>query len=278
MSFDLIRNRPHLARQEAVEEPIWLSMGVFEADTTASEKVARVGNQAIAATSLLGCYTIATGGVGFFSYLAYPACALTARKVTATILGYFTYPSAAAFLVKYLPEDTRITKIIPSFLANQYKQLVSTARELVNQCEQRGNEIHELEQEGFRVESISIRKSGTEYDALLITHPKTMDNSNWTLHALGNAMVMENQIYTLAKENYSNQCNTLLINGPSVNKSRGWPTRYQMGAAFEAGLQLLEKEIQAMHIVMRGFSLGGGMMAEAVLQHDFEEGRRKGVS
>jgi hypothetical protein len=62
-----------------------------------------------------------------------------------------------------------------------------------------------------------------------------------------------------------------------VGSSGGWPTRYQLGAGFEAGLQLLEREIGATQIVMHGLSLGGGMMAEAILNHDFTEGMNRDI-
>jgi hypothetical protein len=39
---------------------------------------------------------------------------------------------------------------------------------------------------------------------------------------------------------------------------------------------LLEKEVKATHIILKGLSLGGGMMSEAVLQHDFTEGLQDG--
>lgn len=88
--------------------------------------------------------------------------------------------------------------------------------------------------------------------------------------ALGNGMAMEECLEDDAIENHERyQCNTLLINGPSVVQSRGWPTRYQFGAPYEAGLQFLEKEVKATHIIMKGLSLGGGMISEAILQHEF---------
>jgi hypothetical protein len=50
-----------------------------------------------------------------------------------------------------------------------------------------------------------------------------------------------------------------------------------MGAGFEAGIRFLEREVKAVHIIMRGLSLGGGMMGEAVLNHDFTEGMKKDI-
>jgi len=69
----------------------------------------------------------------------------------------------------------------------------------------------------------------------------------------------------------------LIVNGPCVGESQGSPTRYQMGAGFEAGMQYVEKAIQAKKIILYGFSLGGGMMGEAIIQHDFTQGIQAGV-
>lgn len=70
----------------------------------------------------------------------------------------------------------------------------------------------------------------------------------------------------------------MIINGPAVGGSfleKLWvfPTRYQFGAGFEAGLQLLEKVVQATHIAIRAHSLGNGMVSEGILQHEFQIGK-----
>ena len=98
--------------------------------------------------------------------------------------------------------------------------------------------------------------------------------------ALGNGMSAEDCLEYAYKET-KNDLNVLVINGPSVGSSaRGpffsQPTRYQLGAGFEAALQYLE-ENGAKKIIMKGLSLGGGMMAEGVLQHDFAAGKEKGI-
>ncbi|MDP1880571.1 MAG: hypothetical protein Q8K60_06500 [Parachlamydiaceae bacterium] len=132
-----------------------------------------------------------------------------------------------------------------------------------------------LESKGFIVKEISLLTPGTlpssllSYQAVIVTHPDTMDKEQWCIDAFGNGMSINDGLITASFRNYSNGCNTLLVNGPSVGKSEPWPTRYRMGSGFEAGIQFLEQEAKASHIIMRGLSLGGGMMGEAVIQHQF---------
>jgi len=230
------------------EQQDWKSLTSYQADSTAKEKVARVGNSVVFGATIYAAYASLTGPVGLGSYAV---MALAARKITSTTIGYLVYPAAFTSL---------------PCSGGDYLHDVGE--------EQMGT----LKREGYIVKKISICKSGTTYDAALIGHSTTIDNGKWTIQALGNCMAMEHLLEELGKENIRNQSNTLLINGPSVCKSGGWPTRYQMGAGFEAGLQLLEQEIKATHIVMRGLSLGGGMMAEAILNHDFTQGKKRDIS
>jgi len=173
---------------------------------------------------------------------------LLPRKIAAIAIGYLAYPAA-----------------LGSFLTG--KENVSQNLEALNQ----------LEREGYFIKKITICKSGVQYDAAIIGNKKTIGNGKWTLHALGNGMSMEMVYDDLPRANYKKGSNTLLINGPSVGQSNGWPTRYQLGAGFEAGIQFLEEKVQAKHIALHGLSLGGGMMSEAILNHDFSSGLSRGI-
>jgi hypothetical protein len=225
----------------------WISLKTYHAKSTTEEKANRIGNNIVFGIALYGAYAYLTGPIGPVSYAA---IALTARKILSTMIGYMVYPAA----------------------------FTSFPCTVGNLCKELGNEkLLSLQDQGFFFKKISVYKSGTKYDAAIIGHMSTINNGKWTFQALGNGMMMEPFYESLAKANFNNNSNTLLINGPSVCESGGWPTRYQMGAGFEAGLQLLENEIKATHIVMRGLSLGGGMMAEAILNHDFTEGTKNGI-
>jgi hypothetical protein len=229
--------------------PQWLSCATFEAKSSTVEKLCRMGNDLIFGIGIISLCTVPELQ-GLISSAAYLSIALATRKVASAILGYMVYPAARTSHF-YLGHPSEI-HIQPR--------------------------IMKLENDGFILKKISIYKSGTVYDARIVTHSSTMKNGRWTINALGRGMSMENSIVTIARENFSNNSNTLLINGPSVGSSGGYPTRYQMGAGFEAGIQLLEDEIKATHIIMKGFSFGGGMMAEAILNHDFTKGLKQKIN
>jgi hypothetical protein len=240
----------HGVQQTVVKNPDWIALSQYEAETTVTDKATRIFNHFIFPVGLYGIYALATGRTGVVAYASYLALGLVMRKVAATILGYLVYPAT-----------------ITSFSKSKRNSLDQQAQE----------QTSSLRLEKFIVQKIPLYKSGTRYDAVHITHPDIIDDGNWTVNALGNCMAMERYYKSLAKENFANGCNTLLINGPSVVHSGGWPTRYQMGAGFKAGIRFLEQKVKAKCIVMHGFSLGGGMMGEAVLNHDFIEGQKKGI-
>lgn len=228
-------------------QPNWLSLSKYEAESTVSEKVTRVANNVIFA---YGAYVLAMGETEAIPYISYLSLGLALRKAASTAIGYLVYPAA-----------------LTSFSRSEKDYLIECGN----------SQIRKLERENFIVRKISLYKSGTRYAAVLITHSDTIQNGNWTMNALGNGMTIENSISDFAKKKFANNCSTLLINGPSVGQSGGWPTRYQMGAGFEAGIRFLESEVKATHIIMRGLSLGGGMMGEAILNHDFTEGMKRDI-
>lgn len=231
---------------EVTQQP-WETLTTFHATTTFSEKVWRIANNALFSAAAYSVYALVSGNVKNIPRIAYYiAIALAARKIASTIIGYCVY-----FAI--------------------YK----TQAELQAQ-EEVGTK--DLVQRGYSVQRIALNKSGVAYNAMIITHPKTVESRKWSIHALGNNMAMEEVMSTIARNNFPRGCNTLLINGPAVGKSfleKLWvfPTRYQFGAGFEAGLQCLETIMQATHINMRGLSLGNGMMSEGILQHDFKIGK-----
>lgn len=228
----------------------WLSLTQFKAQSTLLDSISRLVNSFICGASVYGLYACVTRRTGLLACVSYLAMALAARKVATAVIGYAVYPAALISFSRSSRADLELTK-------------------------QRSIKV--LEADNFTVKNISLYKSGIRYDALHISHRDTSHNGKWTIHALGNAMFMENHIEELAQENFANKTNTLLVSGPSAGNSGGWPTRYQMGAGFETGLKFLEKEVKATHIIMHGFSLGAGMLGEAILKHDFTEGLKQNI-
>jgi len=236
-----------LAPQVKSQEQDWKSLTTFRADTTLREKMGRVAYAVLFGTALCcACAHFVWPAVAIASVGAI----LVVRKIVSVVIGYIVCPAA----------------------------LTSFSRERKRSLREEGDrQIEVLRENGYLAKRISLYKSGTRYSAVMIGHSTTVDNGRWTVNGLGNMMTMETDIYRIAKDNFENKSNTLLIDGPSVCGSGGWPTRYQMGAGFEAGLQFLERKVKATHVVMRGLSLGGGMIAEAICNHDFTKGRAGGT-
>ncbi len=228
----------------------------YSSSTSAVEKITRLGNCLITITPLvctgviaLKCfevitlsnpYTIAIGSIALL------ALALIVRKIVQACLGYASYPAASRF------SSSELNKIAKENIA-------------------------ELENANYQVKEIILSKSGYSYKGYIISHKDTKDNGNWQIQALGNGMAAEPFMKDIAEENNKNNLSTLLINGFTTSGSGGHPTRFALGAGFEAGLQYLENEIKAQNIIMHGYSLGGGMMSEAILQHDFSKGVKNGI-
>lgn len=221
------------------KEGEWKSVNKFHAKVPLGDHFFRAANYGVMGAAVFGAYGFVTGPMGAVSCIA---LAPAARKVISTALGYFAYPAA----LNSFPwgEGNYLKRIGESYLSH-------------------------LRQNGCFVKKVSLVKSGTKYDAVLIGNEATIDNGKWTVHALGDRMAMEGSYVPLSRQDHYNNSNTMLINGPSVCGSGGCPTRYQMGAGFEAGLQFLENAVRATHIAMHGYSLGAGMMSEAILNHEF---------
>lgn len=221
----------------------WQSLKSFTASTTLSEKVWRVVNNLIFVAAGPSLYAISSRAIRralpALSYASHLVLALAVRKIVSTIIGYVVYPATL-----WLSKDE---------LANDETQATQA-----------------LTSQGFITQKITLYKSGVVYDATIIGHKDTLANGKWVMYALGNFMAMEQVMIDASAKSQLSGANTLLVNGPAVGRSKGFPTRYQKSAGFEAGLQFLEKEVKATHIAFKGISLGGGMMLEAVLAHEFD--------
>lgn len=226
-----------------VKEQPWQSLTTFYASTSFYEKVGRAVNNVLFSAAIYSVYTLASRNVKQLPRpVYYILIAWAVRKIAEAVVGYCTH------------------------FAIYKSQAELQAQEEV--------ETQDLVQRGYSVQRISLNKSGIAYNAMIVTHPTIESNGKWCLNAQGNNQAMEENLSVIAQVNFARKCNTLIINGPAVGGSfleKLWvfPTRYQFGAGFEAGLQLLEKIVQATHIVIQAHSLGNGMVSEGILQHDF---------
>lgn len=219
------------------KQPDWVAVKKYEIAPTHFDKISNIANYLLLGVVICG---VLVDGSGLFLYASGIAIVLAARKIVSIAIGYRVY-HATSRDKKHLEKMASI-------------------------------QIEELGKLGFLAEKVSFFISGIEYGALRISHKDTMNNGKWVIHAGGNGMAIEDFAALYAQEDFKKrQCNTLLINGPSVGTSNGLPTPYNMGAGFELGIRYLEETVKATHIIMEGLSLGGAMMGNAVLMHDFKK-------
>jgi hypothetical protein len=218
----------------------WLNVNEFYAEESLHEVVGRLFHIAIVAYTLLGGVLLRRFGIcrqlqGFFVFIIM-------RKAMAIFAGYRAY------------DATRLD-----------------ARPL---CQAGDLAARNLREQGYIINKITLHKSGVAYSGAVCTHEQTINNGAWAIHALGVRSTWEQQLEPLCRRNHALGLNTLLVNGPSIGNSDGYPTRYQMGACYEAGLQYLERVVNASRILMYGYSFGGATLAEGIINHDFSRGQR----
>lgn len=237
-----------------------LSKDVFYAESSTREKIMHYFNIAMFAGAFAAAvYSLKSRSISRLSWIP---LIYAARKIAAVAIGYLCHAATLC----WIKDKDRVGEV-----------------DKLKYCE------------NVDVKRITLNKSGVNYDAYLLINPKA-DNCKWTLFAGHGGFVIDEDMmhvvdnFDCVSLNYKHNLseyhcdankwhrvpgreltNYLIVNGPTVGRSQGRPTPYQNGAAFEAGLQFLEKEIQATHIIMKGHCFGNGALAGAILQHDFEK-------
>lgn len=262
------------------------SSEVFVAKTSLSEKMQRVFNIAM--------------GFLFTAKLAFPYTTVffpsLVAKVTLFVTNCITHVAvltgiqvatliaiskiALSILVTYAIFHV-VRKIVAIAIGHivYLATLISYGMKFTGSLEkERKEQYRGLKNSGYIVKRITFQKSGVSYDAFVIGQKGDIHNKKWCINAFGNAMVGEKFLMATAERNSERGLNTLIVNGPSVGRSGGYPSAYQMGSAVEAGMQFLEKRVKAKKIVLNGLSLGGGACGKAVLQHDFSYADKKNIS
>jgi alpha/beta superfamily hydrolase len=142
-------------------------------------------------------------------------------------------------------------------------------------------DIEGLNEEGFKVKRFSIEVDGYTIDAMMIG--RNLASDRWMLMSGGNGEFYE----TLGHPEYGQyiqanltsfldglKTNSILFNYAGVGASSGLPNRDIMIKAYKALLKILEEDIKAKTIFGYGHSIGGGVQAEALKNHEFKEGVR----
>lgn len=168
----------------------------------------------------------------------------------------------AVFAALYPIQNTVVKVLFPSFKpTNLDKARITVAEKLTNQ--------------GFAVQHVRLERHGIAYSALIVTRPEN-NADKWVLQATGILDPIEHHLETFAyAEQYASRgYNLLMINGPGVGRSEGTCTPQTMGDAQGVGISFLETIKKAKRLVIAGFSLGGAMTSQAILQHTFQTAER----
>lgn len=246
----------------------------FSAETTLSEKVGRVFNATMFFIVGLKLFTILPGTRWLASKIserAFSSLNGIAWLQDPLVKRIATFGQRVLFVVALA---LVIRKIVAFFIYKVvYPASIRSEGEKKQIDRLREQEFSDLMKEKFECRRIILNKSGTAYDAFAMEHETTKGNGRWALMAGGNGMIGEDYLTSLAKQYQLRGFNVLYVNGPGVGRSSGTPTSYSVGAGQEAGLQFLEKTVEAEKILMQGISLGGGAQADAIKSHQFNQDR-----
>lgn len=246
----------------------------FSAETSLSEKIQRIFNGAmffiVGAKILTLIPGIATAGakLGAMAFAAIGATSVLQIPLVITIAAVATKIIVAIAFILVIRKILAIAVwhiVYPVVMDSYYN------KEITDQ--DRWKEFEILSQKNSECRRITLNKSGISYDAFAVEHASTKGNGKWAIIAGGNGWIGDRCLSYCAKDFIPYGFNILYVNGPGVGRSTGFPTSYSIGAGQEAGLQFLEKAVQAKTILMYGTSLGGGAQSEAIQSHkEFKKG------
>lgn len=232
----------------------------FYAETTLSEKIGRVFNGAMFTIAALKCLSLIPGVATGFAAISSASLLQIPVVMTTAAIGTQIIVALALIVV--------IRKILAVAICHAiYPVVVDSYIGKENIDANRWNNFNYLNQENYESRRIALNKSGINYDAFAIELPRGEKNRKWAILAGGNGEMGEKFLYGRALQFLRQGFNVLYVNGPGVGRGTGFPTRYSIGAGQEAGLQLLEKVVNAETILLYGMSLGGGAQGEAIQCH-----------
>ena len=128
----------------------------------------------------------------------------------------------------------------------------------------------------WKIKRIAVKAGAYVIDAVLMGREATFDNGRWLLISNGNNQFYEESLESYPLRLFLSQLNSnaVFFNYPGVGASTGWPRRAAMSKAYKALLELLEdaeKGIGAKEIIAYGFSIGGGVQGDALVDHPLKD-------
>jgi hypothetical protein len=124
----------------------------------------------------------------------------------------------------------------------------------------------------WKAKRVSIEVNGKIVDALMMGREETLKNGRWVLYGVGNGHTYEEAMNSYLEDLTGEiDANIIFFNYPGVGASEGHATKKSMADANRGVLKFLEDEVKAKEIILYGFSIGGGVQAEALDGYDFRE-------
>lgn len=158
-----------------------------------------------------------------------------------------------------------------------YEQLQAVAGSLISLARWRSIDLKKLEharnqlgEKGYEIEEVTLQRDRVSYQGFLVRKKDGSQQERWAIQALGISGYAQKSLLSMGEAYGEVGFNLLIVNPPGVGKSQGRTTGKTLGQAQETGLRFLEHR-GAKKIILAGFSLGGGMMGSAVVQHQFRK-------
>jgi hypothetical protein len=144
----------------------------------------------------------------------------------------------------------------------------------------------------MRVIKFSIDVHGSKVECAVVAQNANLESRRWILVSEGNGGSLQNRLddifssklnQNMMTPNHESDAlvslaedldaNILLFNYPGVGLSEGFATKKKMCDAYKGALHFLEDKdrgLGATHILGYGYSIGGGVQSEALIDHEFD--------
>ncbi|MEI8329646.1 MAG: CPn0927/CPn0928 family alpha/beta hydrolase fold protein [Chlamydiia bacterium] len=132
------------------------------------------------------------------------------------------------------------------------------------------NQLHPISQ----LTRVAILVDDMIIDAMIMKPTAFTDNGRWLLQANGNYEYYEHYIAgcsSLDNMLKDLQASAILFNYPGAGASTGTATPETMQKAYRAVLSYVEDKLQAKEVIGYGHSLGGGIQATALVDHQLKK-------
>lgn len=128
----------------------------------------------------------------------------------------------------------------------------------------------------WKLKRLTLQFDGIKIDTFIVGKPHTLENGRWMMVANGNGEFAEdgpcrNDYLELLEEIGGNG---IFFNYPGVEGSTGTPNKENMIKSCLLVIKFLEENINANKIVLYGHSIGGGVVSEASLVHEFKDDKQ----